>query len=75
MDLNDLKAHVDTRMDRLESSLDRVGAKLDDHLERLTAAEVALEFVKGHLKITTAIGIAVVGTLAAWWFTQVTPGA
>ena len=68
MNLDDFRSHVDQRLDRLEN-------KLDDHLQRLTAAEVALEFVKGHLKITTAIGIAVVGTLAAWWFTQVTPGA
>jgi hypothetical protein len=72
MNLEDFRDHVDTRLDRLEANLDNVGAKLDDHLQRLTAAETALEFVKGHLKLTTAIGIAVVGTIASWWFTQIT---
>lgn len=64
MDVDKLKAHVDARFDRLET-------KLDDHLQRLSKAEAAIEWLKGHVKLTTAIGLAVVGTVFGWWFTKV----
>lgn len=44
MDVNDLRTHLDTRLDKLED-------KLDNHLERISKAEVAIEWLRGHVKI------------------------
>jgi Holliday junction resolvasome RuvABC endonuclease subunit len=65
MDTEQLKAHVDSRFDRLET-------KIDSHLERLSKAEVAIEFIRGHLKISTAIALGIAGALGTWWFNYVT---
>ena len=64
MELEILRQHMDARFDRLED-------KVDNHLERLSKAEAAIEWLKGHVKFTTAVGLAVVGTVMTWWFTRV----
>ena len=61
MDIRDLHQHLDSRLDRIEG-------KLDDYSSRLTRAEEALVWMQGHLKIVTAVGIAVIGSvLASFW--------
>lgn len=54
MKIEDLRDHMDNRFDRFDE-------KLDDHLERLSRAEVAIEFIKGHLKVSTAFALSVLG--------------
>lgn len=53
----------DRQLIRIEDRLIRVEEKLDNHLERVSKLEEAMSFVKGHINIVTAVGIAVVGTL------------
>ena len=68
MDFDKLKTHFDTRFDRLEDKLDNHDEKLTNHLERLSKAEEAIQWLRGHVKIVTAIGISMAGFLAtALW--------
>jgi archaellum component FlaC len=53
----------DDRFDRLEGKIDGIGVKLDDHLERLSKTEESIVWLKGHVKFTLSIAIAVVGSL------------
>ncbi len=50
------------QIDRIENKLDVIDVKLDDHLERLSKAEESIEFLKGHVKITITLGIAILGS-------------
>lgn len=49
--------------DRIEEKIDRIDEKLDSHLDRLSKAEEAIVWMKGHIKLVTTIGITVVGLL------------
>ena len=63
MDFEQLKNHFDGRFDRLEDKLDVHDEKLTNHLERLSKAEEAIQWLRGHVKIVTTIGISVAGFL------------
>jgi len=63
VDLKDFQDHLDTRFDRLEARFDAHETKLDNHLERLSKAEEAILWLRGHVKLVTAIGISVAGTV------------
>ena len=58
MDRIDLKNHLDSRLDRIED-------KLDNHLGRISKAEEAIMWMKGHLKIATTFFLTIVSGLAA----------
>jgi ribosome-associated translation inhibitor RaiA len=60
-DTDKLKEHVDQRFDRLE-------VKLDNHLERLSKAEVSIEWMRGHLKISTTFLLTLIGAALAAYF-------
>lgn len=64
---SELKAHLDNRFDDLDTRLDRVEAKLDDHLSRLSRAEASVEWLRGHARIVTTIILAVAGFIASMW--------
>lgn len=53
MNLKDFQNHVDSRFDRVEN-------KIDNHLERLSKAEESIIWIRGHLKISTSLFMAVV---------------
>ena len=55
---------IDTIVERLE----RIEAKLDSHLERVTKAETNINWIQGHLKISTAIALSAVGGMATFIF-------
>lgn len=58
-------------MDKLEEIrhiLGRIEDKLDSHLERISKAEEAVEWLKGHVKLVTALGLALAGTLISIFF-------
>lgn len=63
----DLREHLDERFDGLDNRLDRVEAKLDDHLARLSRAESSVEWLRGHARIVTTIILAVAGFIASMW--------
>ena len=65
MDFKEFRQHVDTRFDRLESKFDGAEAKRSDHEARTTAIETDLSWLKGHVKLVTAISLAVGGSMAA----------
>lgn len=55
--------HISPRLDDLGSRLDRIETKLDDHLQRVTKAESDIGWLRGHVKITTTVFLAVIGAL------------
>jgi hypothetical protein len=58
-------------MDKLEdikNSLSRIEGKLDSHLERISKAEEAIVWLKGHVNLVTALGLAIAGTLLSIFF-------
>ena len=59
------------RFDKVDQKLDIIDNKLDDHLQRLTAAETAILFIKGHLKISLSVAIAIIGTLVVAYFKKI----
>ncbi len=66
----DLKNHLDDRFDSVDKRLDRVEAKLDDHLSRLSTAEASIEWLRGHAKVSVTIVLTVAGFLASLYFTK-----
>jgi hypothetical protein len=65
VDLKDFQSHLDDRFDRLEAKLDSHDEKLSNHLERLSKSEEAIAWLRGHVKLVTTLGIAVVGALVS----------
>jgi hypothetical protein len=61
MDLQDLRGHIDGRLDKLEE-------KLDNHLERISRAEASIEWIRGHLKISVSILVAALAGMAGALF-------
>jgi len=53
---------MDTKAEfnRINSKLDVMNNKLDDHLGRLSKAEEAITWMKGHIKIVTTMAVGVV---------------
>jgi archaellum component FlaC len=64
MDEGRLQEHLDRRFDSLDNKFERVEAKLDNHLDRLSRAEASIEWLRGHSKIVTIIVLSVAGYLA-----------
>lgn len=58
---SELREHLDSRFDNVDKRLDRVESKLDDHLSRLSTAEASIEWLKGHVKLVTTMGISILG--------------
>lgn len=56
--MDDLREHLDKRLDRIED-------KIDNHLERISKAEEAIMWMRGHLKIATTFFLTIVSGLAA----------
>lgn len=65
MDHIELRDHIDSRLDRIESQNLRVEGKLDSHLERISKAEEAIIWIKGHIKIVVMLGMSAISGLAA----------
>ena len=58
---DNLQKHLDGRFDRIED-------KLDNHLDRLSKAEEAIEWTKGHLKISTTFVLGTISTIIVAYF-------
>lgn len=68
MDERQLQEHLDNRFDGLDRKLERVEAKLDNHLDRLSRAEASIEWLRGNVKIVTTIILATAGFFAVAFF-------
>lgn len=68
MDERQLQEHLDNRFDGLDRKLERVEAKLDNHLDRLSRAEASIEWLKGNVKIVTTIILSAAGFFAVAFF-------
>lgn len=58
------------KLDRIESKIDRIENKLDSHLERISAAEVSIEWIKGHVSYINMGILAIIGAIATYIFTR-----
>jgi hypothetical protein len=56
--------HLDKRFDRLETRLDQLDEKLEDHLGRISSAETELSWVKGAGKFVLTLILSALGFLA-----------
>ena len=56
------------KLDDIKTSLSRIENKLDSHLERISRAEESIVWLKGHVKLVTALGLAIAGTLISIFF-------
>ena len=63
MDLHDFQSHLDDQFGLKSVKLDSHDEKLSNHLERLSKAEEAISWLRGHVKLVVTIGISVVGAL------------
>lgn len=55
--MQDLKKHLDSRLDRIEG-------KIDQHLERISKAEESISWIKGHIKLGASLLVAVLSGMA-----------
>lgn len=58
MELQNLREHLDSRLDKLED-------KLDNHVERISKAEASIEWLRGHVKVMTLIAVALMSGMAS----------
>ena len=65
-----MKEHFQRLERKMDEGFTRVEDKLDGHLERLSKAEVAIEWLKGHVKITTTIVLTALSSIVVYYFTR-----
>jgi len=65
---------ITPKLDDLGNRLDRIETKLDNHLERVTGAERDIEWIRGHLRISTVVVLGVCGALGAMLLRYMFPG-
>lgn len=62
---NDAGSNTPHQLAGLETRLERIEGKLDDHLQRVSAAERDIEWLRGHVRTATAIVLAGLAGMAA----------
>lgn len=55
-------------LESMDRKLDNIDNKLDNHLNRIAHTEADVSWLKGHVKIVTAVGIAIIGSLLKVFF-------
>ena len=51
---------LNDKIDDMSSKIDKLSDKVETHLARLSVAEESIVWLKGHVKIVTALGLAVI---------------
>lgn len=64
---------ITERLSHIGGRLERIEDKLDKALDRTTRAEADIQWVKGHLRFSLSIAIAVIGGLATAIFKYMIP--
>lgn len=64
MERESLLQHLDKRFDRLDTQLNHLDSKLDDHLGRISKAETELSWIKGAGKFVLTLIISALGFIA-----------
>ena len=54
--------------DQIFKQLDRIEAKLDKQIERVSAAEEAIKWMKGSIKLTISLIIAATGSIISFFY-------
>lgn len=54
--------------DQIFKQLDRIEAKLDKQIERVSAAEEAIKWMKGSIKLTISLIIAAAGSIMSFFY-------
>lgn len=62
MQLNELKDHLDGRLNKLET-------KIDNHIERISRTEESVAWLKGHAKVVTTLIMAALTWMAGALYT------
>jgi len=65
MDHKELQDHIDKRFDRVHVDVMSIHEKIDNHLERLSKAEEAIVWIKGHIRIGVMLVVAALTGLAS----------
>lgn len=63
METIELKDHIDSRMDKLE-------VKLDNHLERISKVESEVNFLRGSIKYSLTAVITIIGSMISWYLSK-----
>lgn len=58
------------QLTRIENKVDKLDGKLDNHLSRISTLEEAMHWMKGHVKILTALGTTIVSGLILYLITK-----
>lgn len=66
LDMQDLKDHIDARLDRIEQAQDRVESKIEGHADRITKVETEVGWVKGSIRWSLTLIVTLVGSLLTW---------
>lgn len=51
---------MDDKLSAIHTDVKALHTKLDDHLERISKAEESILWIKGHIKVLTSIGVAII---------------
>lgn len=51
---------LNDKIDTMSTKIDKLSDKVETHLARLSVAEESIVWLKGHVKIVTALGLAVI---------------
>lgn len=63
MDIQELYLHIDAKLDKLESRLERIEDKQDLHLDRISSAEASIQWLRGMVKFGGSLAIAIVSAV------------
>lgn len=65
--------YISPRLDDLGTRLDRIEAKLDNHLERVSGLEKDVSWLRGHARIATTVFLAALGGLGTYLLHYIIP--
>jgi hypothetical protein len=52
-------------LEAVDARLERIESKLDNHLQRVSAAEKDIEWLRGHVRIATTVFLSAIAGMAA----------
>lgn len=62
----ELKEHIDARLDRIELAQDRVENKIDGHADRIAKTETEVVWIKGSIRTSLTVILTLAGSIITW---------